>query len=287
MSRLITLMTATVLSFWREQTVPRQLKMWKRRIRNWGFALCALFLTGWLAMLGSASGSFEAGRNWVAQKTTETTVDAGFKVAEISVTGRNKTNAAEILKAVSVKIGDPILELDPVATKTELERLPWVETATVLRRLPGKILIEITERSPAAIWQNNKQLFLIDKTGKVLSDTIPNEFKNLPMIVGSDAASAVTDILTLLTAEPEISQRLDAATRVSGRRWDLKLKNGVDIKLPEENIGYALRRLAVQQQKAKLLDRRIFTIDLRFTDKIIVRTASPEKDKEDKKQKSI
>ena len=287
MSRLITFVTTSALRLWREQTAPRQRRIWKHRVRTWGFSVCVVFLAGWLTLLGSASGSFEAGRNWVSRQTTQTALRAGFKVSEIAVTGRNRTSAADILKAVSVKIGDPISDLDPVQAKETLEQLPWIETASVLRRLPGTVLISINERAPAALWQNNKQLFVIDHDGHVLTDTVGDEFKKLPLIVGADAASAVTDIIMMLSAEPEISKRLDAAIRVGGRRWDLKLKNGIDIKLPEDNIGYALRRLAASQEKATLLDRDVLTIDLRFPEKIIVKTQATPKDDGDKKQKSI
>lgn len=287
MPRLITLIASTAMSLWREQTAPRQRRIWQHRIKTSGLTLVALLLAGWLVMMGSASGSFEAGRNWSLQKITAVTVNAGFKVAEIVATGRNQTQPETILKVIGVKIGDPIFNLDLAATKTALETLPWVETATVLRRLPGKILIDITERTPAALWQNNKQFYLIDKNGHVLDVHIQNEFKDLPLIVGSDAPEAVSDILMLLTAEPEISKRLDAATRIGGRRWDLKLKNGIDIKLPEENIGFALRRLSARQREANLLDRDISIVDLRFADKIIVQISSPSEVTGDKKQKSI
>lgn len=286
MYRLTALALKTIGQTWREQTAPRQRRIWKHRLKTWGLTGVIIGMAGYLALLGLASDTLENSGRWLSQKTTDGTVHAGFKVAEIAVTGRRQTPAADILTALGTRVGDPVLSFDPVAAKTALEQLPWVENAAVWRRLPAKILIDITERVPAAIWQNNKKLFLIDREGHVLADAIPKAYERLPLIVGSDAPKAAAEILSLLAAEPLLARRLDAATRIGARRWDLKLSNGINVKLPETNIGLALRRLARDQEKSGLLDRAASVIDLRFDDKIIVRTEK-NADGGDKKQKSI
>lgn len=287
MPHLIALTAKTIAKFWREQTAPRQRRIWKHRLKTWGLAGAATGLVAWLALLGSASNVFDNTGQWLGRTAANGTSQAGFKVAEIAVTGRNKTPSPDILAAIGVKVGDPILTFDPVAARDALERLPWIEKAAVWRHLPSRILIDLDERIPAAIWQNNKKLFLIDKNGHVLTDAVPKAFERLPLIVGSDAPKAAAEILSLLAAEPLLAERLDAATRIGARRWDLKLRNGINVKLPEDDIGLALRRLARDQEKSNLLDRAASVIDLRFDDKVIVRTENNPPDGGDKKQKSI
>ncbi len=280
-------LTDIARAFWKEETNPRSAKIWKRRLRFTLAAFSGVIFAGWLAMLASSSGSISAAGQWITDSSTKVSLELGFKVTEIAVNGRHHTRAEDILASVNTPVGSPILAFDPDAARTALEQLPWIEKASVMRRLPGQILIDVTERAPIALWQINKKISLIDKEGKVLTSDIPAEFKKLPLIVGSEAPKAVSEIVSLLAAEPEIAQRLDAAVRIGNRRWDLRLKNGIDVKLPEENIGYALRRLAARQQEAKLLDRGLAVIDLRLEDKMTVRPEKTSPETGDKKQKSI
>jgi cell division protein FtsQ len=90
--------------------------------------------------------------------------------------------------------------------------------------------------------------------------------------VGDDAPQEAPSFFKLLEAEPELWKRVDAAKLVSGRRWDLKLKNGVEVKLPEEELTVALRRLAVLQEEDQLMDKDIMTIDVREPERVTIRT---------------
>jgi cell division protein FtsQ len=76
----------------------------------------------------------------------------------------------------------------------------------------------------------------------------------------------------MLEAEPEIKNLVEAATWVGDRRWDLTLKNEIIVRLPENEIGLALSRLAKAQEKDKILDKDLNLVDLRETDRITVRT---------------
>ena len=77
----------------------------------------------------------------------------------------------------------------------------------------------------------------------------------------------------LLLAEPEISERLEAVIRVGDRRWDLRLKNGVTIKLPEENEAMALRNLARMQSEDNIFGKDLTEIDMRVQGRVTVRTS--------------
>ncbi|MCH7555160.1 MAG: cell division protein FtsQ, partial [Proteobacteria bacterium] len=58
-----------------------------------------------------------------------------------------------------------------------------------------------------------------------------------------------------------------------GRRWNLRLDNGVDVELPEAGINAAWRRLADIERRHRLLSRDITAIDLRLPDRLVVRPA--------------
>ena len=91
------------------------------------------------------------------------------------------------------------------------------------------------------------------------------------MIVGGDAPDEAPALFTLLAAQPRLSKRVRAAVRVGARRWNLRLDNGIDIQLPEENASDAWARLAELDREHRLLARDIELIDLRLPGRMIVR----------------
>ena len=86
------------------------------------------------------------------------------------------------------------------------------------------------------------------------------------------APKKASALLVMLQAEPLIEERVEAATLVGGRRWDLKLKSGADVKLPEDELGLALRKLATNHEEDGILDKNVLSIDVREGDRITVRT---------------
>jgi cell division protein FtsQ len=200
---------------------------------------------------------------------------AGLVVQEIFVEGRGETPGPQVLAALDLKRGSPILAFDPAAAKAELEQLPWIKEASVERRLPDTVRVRLTERQPLALWQRQGKLALIDRDGVEIKGADPAKFTSLPMVVGDDAPKHAAPLLALLATEPDIERRVTAAVRVGGRRWNLRLDAGdgvtVDVQLPETNAGAAWSRLAELERKNKLLDRSVSVIDLRIPDRLIVR----------------
>src|SRR3546814_952595 len=93
------------------------------------------------------------------------------------------------------------------------------------------------------------------------------------MIVGPDAPEHASEFLALVAARPGIADRVEAAVRVSGRRWDLHLANGVDIRLPEDGVAEALDRLSEMAAASTLFERDIIAIDLRLGDRLVIQTS--------------
>ena len=173
-----------------------------------------------------------------------------------------------------MKRGDPIFGFDTEAARQRVERLDWVETATVTRLLPDTIRIEVTEREPFALWQRGGLLSVIDAQGRPITDENVQEFAHLPFIVGFGAPREAPALLTTMQAEqPQLLQRVRAFVRVSGRRWNLRLENGVDVKLPESGVEKALADLVAHDARHRILSRDIVAVDLRLPDRVSVELA--------------
>ncbi|MBW7851154.1 MAG: FtsQ-type POTRA domain-containing protein [Rhodospirillales bacterium] len=205
----------------------------------------------------------------------DATLRAGLRVEEIYVEGRHRTNGEHILAALQIERGDPILAIDLDDAKERIEHLAWVKSAAIERRLPDILHLRIVEREPIALWQHGGRFTLIDRGGHPIADGIEG-FAHLPHVVGDDAPRHTADLLALLATEPELAQRVKAAVRVSGRRWNLsldKLEGGIDVRMPEENVAAAWHRLAELDREHGLRERRITMIDLRLPDRLILRTS--------------
>lgn len=219
------------------------------------------------------AGSGESAVAWMVDRTA----DVGLKVDEIFVTGRSQTPRDDLLAALRLDRGTPILAFDPDAARARVEKLPWVRQAVVERMLPDTVLLHIEERKPLALWQNRGEFHLIDEEGSVILRQGLERFSDLPIVVGPDAPAHAKALLETLQAEPELMDRVRAAVRVSGRRWNLVLENGVDVQLPEDDPRGAWLRLAEYERKHRVLERDVEALDLRLPDRLIVRKASKPK----------
>jgi cell division protein FtsQ len=113
---------------------------------------------------------------------------------------------------------------------------------------------------------------VIDETGAVMPGAQPEDFAQLTLVVGPDAPAHSAALVRLLDSAPELKGRVSAAIRVGGRRWNLQLVGGIDVRLPEHNPEDAWAQLVRLERQHGLLQRNVVTIDLRLPDRLVVRT---------------
>jgi len=197
--------------------------------------------------------------------------EVGFKVNEILVVGRSETRQKDLLKAVQLARGAPILAFDLGAAKKRIEALPWIKKASVERMLPDTVLLNVEERQPLVLWQNKGVFALIDTDGEVILRKGLERFSDLLVVVGADAPEHAAKLLQVLSSEPDLLHMVKAAVRVGGRRWNLRLTGDIDVRLPEENTAAAWTRLAEYEKTHRVLERDVRILDLRLPDRLIVR----------------
>ena len=219
----------------------------------------------WLWSSGRATAALDRARIVFAHAT------AGLSVREVYVTGRNRTSRAAVLEALAVERGTPMLTFDPAVARRRLEALGWVREAMVARRFPGTVFVGLQERSPLALWQHKQKLVVVDHEGVVIDGARAEHFASLPVIVGADAPARAASLFAVTASEPSLHKRVKAAVRVGGRRWNVRLDNGIDVQLPEQGVAEAWHRLAEYERRHRLLARDIAVVDLRLPDLLIVR----------------
>ncbi len=233
-----------------------------------------------VAGLGGGGGWFAWKQGWVAtaqEHVAEVSHNVlraitPFKLADVTVEGRDYVTREAILAALNVKAGDSLLGIDLEAARHRLEAIDWVASATVERRLPDTLYVTLKERRAVAIWQNGNEYTLIDQNGRtVRASRLPPGADTLLLLGGTGAPEHVGDLLLLLAYEPRIAKQVRSAVWVGQRRWNLILKNDIEIRLPEEDAVAALQRLAKLDGDYKLLSREFGVIDLRLPDKLYLK----------------
>jgi len=248
---------------------------WRRRlILGAAFGLCVGAAVGggwWTWRSGAAGQAADA----VFARLDAAAVSAGFTVQEVFVVGRSEIGAEELRRAVGARRGESMLAFDPGAARERLLTLGWVKEATVRRRLPNALDVHVVERRPFALWQHEGRLALVDRDGEVISRRGLDRFAALPLVVGEDAAAHAAAVIDALSLQPGLFAEVEAIVRVGGRRWNVRLKNGVEVNLPEEGAAEAWARLAELEARQGLAAKDIVAIDLRLPDRLVVRL-SPE-----------
>jgi cell division protein FtsQ len=196
---------------------------------------------------------------------------AGFRVTGVEIVGQQHMDSNTI-RAVALdqpSLAMPLVDLAHI--RDRLLAYGWVEDASVSRRLPDTLLITIKERTPAAIWQDNGQLTLIDATGALLDPVDRNAMPDLPLVIGPGADRQEAGYQRLLAAAPALRPRITAATWVGNRRWDLMFDSGETLKLPEVGAADALVTFAEKDGAHPLLGRGWLSFDMRDPTKLVAR----------------
>ena len=234
-----------------------------------------LLVVGVTACVGVGLTAWTSG--WIADRLDRAeaamlalTVELGFGVEEVRVAGRSRTDRDTLLSAVGVERGTPILSFRPEMARAAILEIPWVKSVRVERRLPDTILVRVEERRPMAIWQHQQRLRVIAADGMVLTGDDLDHWSHLPLVVGADAPAHAAGLIEELRRVPDVAGRVVAAVRIGGRRWELRLDNGVSVSLPERGLGRALARLAAAETTQRLIDRDIVAIDLRLADRMVI-----------------
>lgn len=226
-------------------------------------------------------GVFIIKSNIVSQKLTsfseyffQTTLPFGFGVEDIIIHGRAQTPVEEVNNILNSHYANNILDIDIHQLKQDLERLPWVKHAVVRRDyLPNILEVFLTEKEVSSFWQINNKFYPIDAEGKVIeAEFSPN--RAMLLIVGESAPEHINELLDIIKEDNQLYSRTKAANFISKRRWNIIIddnEGGITIKLPQENIKSAWKKLIKLDKTMGILKRKLTIIDLRFEDKIIVR----------------
>jgi cell division protein FtsQ len=255
----------------RNPSTIRLARLGQDRVRGKWLTLCVLFLGSAVVYGAIVGGQTARAYDALTGGIEHLAVVAGFGVKRITITGQLHAADAAITAALAAGPDTMMLGFDTDAAKARLEALPWIRHAQVMRLLPSTLQVVVEERTPYAVWQNKGQTYVIDAEGVVLAPALREAYAGLPLVVGEGAGKNAAQLFDQLTPYGGLTQNLIAAIRVGDRRWTLKLASGLEIMLPDDNIGEALASLTKLDQEHGVLKRDIAAVDLRLLDRVSVR----------------
>lgn len=218
-----------------------------------------------------------------ASQMSEVIGEAGFMVKRVEVTGIDRMDRQTVYAiALDQKSrAMPMVDLNKV--RDDLMRYGWIADARVSRRLPDTLVVDIIERKPAAVWQHDGALSLVDAEGIVLEPVALEAMPDLPLVIGPDANVQATALTELMAHAGRLKPMLAGATWVGNRRWDLRFQSGEVLALPEGEAASAamLAKFDTMDAQQRLLGRGFVRFDLRDPTKMFVRvgTEKPSIDK--------
>lgn len=228
---------------------------------------------GWLVItstviLAAAIGIFansQKGHSIVADLSAK----MGFTINKVVIEGTGELSKIDVLSRLDLGRSNSLFTFDIGKARDDLRKLAWVKDVFVTKSYPDRLIIRISERQPFAIWQDQKTLSLVERDGKAI-DYFDEKFGNLPLLVGKGANVHGADIIFLVGKIPVLKGQVKSYARIADRRWDLYLKNGMIVRLPDENSGAALIELSRLEKAHQILARDLEVVDLRLDGRLVV-----------------
>lgn len=146
--------------------------------------------------------------------------DEHFSLTAIRVQGNKRASKMDVVRDSDLQLGENLFALDISAAEKRLQNVGWIREASISRRFPDELLIEIEEYKPVALLSLD-DLFYVNKDGKAFRPYLPGEEINLPILVGLDRDGYERGAPAVLSKIQTGLDFLLAWKEVFGTRWRL------------------------------------------------------------------
>jgi len=248
----------------------------RRRVRSLAIGVALVAVLGAGSVWAVRSLAFSKARSAATTELTALSRTIGLRVDRVVIDGRKRVPESDVATALGIDLGEATLGIDLASAQARIAALQGVKSVTIERHLPGEIHVQIVERQPIAIWQNDGRYQLVDADGLAAGDNI-DDYPGLPLVVGPGAPGHAAELLAMIAAEKDLAGRVKASQWISGQRWNIEMsgpEGDIEVRLPEEDPATAWHDLAKIEAENKLLERRITMIDMRLPDRLVLRVPS-------------
>ncbi len=195
----------------------------------------------------------------------------GFGIEGVTIIGAKELSEDELLSASGITTRDSLPFLDAAAIRQRIADVPMVKEVSIRKLYPSRLVVEIEEREPYALWQKDGQVHVISKEGTPIDNIVDPRLSHKAFVVGEDANLRVPEFLKILENAGDLRDHVRAGVLIAGRRWNVKMESGLEIKLPESRPEAAFAKFAQMSRDMRILDKDLMSVDLRIPDRMIVR----------------
>ena len=231
-----------------------------------GVVLPAMLAAGAIVLVHSESGRFASAAQYFKDRPR-------FALTGVVVEADSSDLEALISEEVVGLFPTSPFSIDLNAIREQIiSAIPAVQSVDLTLNGDGLVHIAVDGRAPKIVWRTKDGLVFLDEEGNfVRHASSRSEKPDLKLVVGEGADLAVPEALRLFKVAHPISEMIRGLRRVGMRRWDVVLDTGQRIMLPESEPEKALEKTLRFHKSHFLLNRRLFSIDLRDTRRIVVR----------------
>jgi len=201
----------------------------------------------------------------------------------IEVTGMQNVTKAQIMEVMGADIGRNIFFIPLALQKSQLEQIPWVESASVMRFVPNRLQVQIHERTPVAFARVGPHMMLID-AGGTLMELTPKRRYSFPVILGMNPGEPLSTRAPRMKIYGEMVRDLDSGgAHYSQDLSEVDLSDLEDVKVRVNDpagdvlvhLGSTdyLRRYKIYVTHAqgwRQQFQKLESVDLRYDNQIIV-----------------
>ena len=195
-----------------------------------------------------------------------------YSLSVVNINGLNNINEDEILNVINPYKDSSIFLIPIKKIAKKIGQNNWVKSINIKSNYKDTIIISIDESKPIGIYNTGIQNILFSDELKILDNIAINENRFSALII-FEGKNSIHESTKLIDSLPDdFIEFVDKAFLINGRRWNLKLKNNILLKLPENNTKEALgnyKKIYINFSNDELTD--IETIDLRMKQKIILK----------------
>jgi cell division protein FtsQ len=195
----------------------------------------------------------------------------GLGITTVEVNGVSRLSIKEVVASAGIDGRGSLLFADVDALRERLKANPMIAEASVRKLYPHALAISVTERQPFALWQKDGEVSLVAADGTPIDQLRDQRYVDLPLVVGEGANQKVKAFAALIDTQPTLKPLVRAGNWVGQRHWELQLKNGLTVKLPEADPAAALALFAGLMRDYKLSEKALILVDLRLPDRIVFR----------------
>ncbi|WP_300016573.1 cell division protein FtsQ/DivIB [uncultured Roseobacter sp.] len=204
-------------------------------------------------------------RDTVAEARASFETRPEFMVQLMAIDGGDDGLAQDIREIVPLDFPISSFDLNLTEIRNKIAGLAPVKTVGVRIRPGGVLQVDVTPRTPVAIWRSRDGLTLVDITGAHLGKLDKRmDRPDLLVIAGEGAEGDVKEALNLYRAAAPLGVRLRGIVRMGARRWDVVLDRDQRILLPEQGAVEALERVIALDAAEDVLGRDVVRVDMRL-----------------------